>query len=366
MAASYPIRGDVIWPSDMLLPPRPPKLVYIDMLGIINLAKVKVGTAPTGYAELHGACLRARAEGRARFPMSATHVIELYNVRSVDQRRALAAVMEELSGLEFMLGRPQIQQLEVEAALNEIPGVNIPPQGPIALIGPSVLWAFGKRGNLITNSPDPDAMARHVLQQLGIEPDADPMAALTAWAERSLLTGPEDHDDPDLQAAGYTRQSWHDTLRRRATHEQDLVSMLDADPQLRTGRLRDLVNGLEMSNELIDILTSLTMPIGTSIVEMLDSDLDKLRDFSDSMPSTRVAVSIKERYHRDSRHTWTPNDMNDIDALSIAVPYCDAVFADKAARNTVEQSRELRIFGTVLPRTPQALTEWLDNQIESA
>ncbi len=362
MAATYAIRGDVTWPTDLVLPARPPKLAYIDMFGVINLAKVKTGTAPPGYDELYEACKRARTEGRVRFPMSATHVIEVYNVRSVDQRRTLVAVIEELSGFEFMLGRRQIQQLELEAALNKIPGVDIPPQGPISLIGPSVLWAFGKRGNLTTNAPDPDAMARHVLQQLGIAIGTDAMATLTAWALRELLTGPENHDDPELRAAGYTRKNWHEMLKHRAMHEQELVSNLDAEPQLRAGRLRDVVNAREMSIELIDALTSLTMPMGTSIGELLDYDRDKLRDFCDSMPSTRVATSLKERYHRDRLHAWTPNDINDIDALSIAVPYCDSVFADKAAFNAVKQCRELRIFDTELPRTPKDFTKWLDEQ----
>jgi hypothetical protein len=77
------------------------------------------------------------------------------------------------------------------------------------------------------------------------------------------------------------------------------------------------------------------------------------------MPSTRVAVSVKERYHRDNLHDWTSND---IDAAAIALPYCDAVFADKAARNGVDQAKELRVFGTFLPRHPQQLTEWLDKR----
>jgi hypothetical protein len=73
------------------------------------------------------------------------------------------------------------------------------------------------------------------------------------------------------------------------------------------------------------------------------------------------AISLKTRYHRDRQHQWTANDINDIDALAIAVPYCDAVFTDKAARNTLAVSRELRPFGTFLPRKPGELAEWLDN-----
>ena len=79
------------------------------------------------------------------------------------------------------------------------------------------------------------------------------------------------------------------------------------------------------------------------------------------MPSSRVAISLKTRYHRDGRHQWTTNDIHDIDALAVAVPYCDAVFTDKAARNALAASRELRPFGTFLPRKPGELVEWLDN-----
>jgi hypothetical protein len=78
------------------------------------------------------------------FPLSSTHVIELFDIASVVQRRDLVAVMEELSGFNYLMGRPQSQQLEVEAALDEIPGVTIAPQSPTPLIGPSLLWAFGK------------------------------------------------------------------------------------------------------------------------------------------------------------------------------------------------------------------------------
>jgi hypothetical protein len=56
----------------------------------------------------------------------------------------------------------------------------------------------------------------------------------------------------------------------------------------------------------------------------------------------------------------TTNDIHDIDALSIAVPYCDAVFTDKAARNKVMSCPELEVFGTVVPRKPEELADWLD------
>jgi hypothetical protein len=124
--------------------------------------------------------------------------------------------------------------------------------------------------------------------------------------------------------------------------------------------LRDVVNARELEIELGDTLARITTAMKTSIGQLLDHNRSKLRNFTDRVPSTRVAVSLKAAYHKDNRHDWTTNDIHDIDALSIAVPYCDAVFADKSARNKVVSSPELDVFNTLLPRTPEELAHWLD------
>jgi len=360
LPGTYEIRDAVVWPTDLSLPTRPPKLVYLDMLGWINLAEVAVGNAPAGYDRLLKSCRKARAEGRAHFPLSSTHLLEVYNIASVDRRRARAAVMEELSDFSYLMGRPQLQQLEVESALNQIPGVNIPPQGPFALLGPSVWWAFGKEGNLVTNGPDPVGAAKHVCQAMGIALGDDAVVSLSRWCERQLLTGPDDHEAPELVSIGYTIDTWRDILQKRADQENYLVQQLDADPHWRKGRLRDVISARELEIELGDVVASATAAMKTSIGKLLDYDRKKLRDFTDRMPTTRVAVSVKEYFHYDNQHKWASNDMNDIDAIAIAVPYCDAVFTDRRTRTAVASRRDLDFFGTCLPSGPEELADWLD------
>ena len=92
-----------------------------------------------------------------------------------------------------------------------------------------------------------------------------------------------------------------------------------------------------------------------------DEDYSKARDFTDGMPSTRVAVSLKEHYHRNRQHNWTSNDIHEFDASAVAMPYCHAVFTDAAAWNALKNSRELTVFDTELPRGPGQLTHWLGN-----
>jgi hypothetical protein len=360
--ATYEIRNDVIWPSDLLLPHRPPALVYLDMFAFINLADAAAGAAKPGYNDLLEVCRRCRADGRALFPLSSTHILEIYDIGDIELRKTRVEMMEELSGFNYLLGRPQIQQLEVDAALNEIPGVDIPSRGLFPLIEPSLLWAFGLRRQPLTGVPDPTASTKRLCHALGIDPGADAEDALKRFAERQLLTGPQDENDPELLSLGYNPKKWRAMLEHRAEFERDLVRQLDAEPRLRQGRLRDVVNAREMCNDLEETITKATVAMKASIGKLLDYDRTKFRDFTDRMPSTRVAVSLKAAYHKDNRHTWTQNDIHDIDALAITVPYCDAVFTDKAARNGVTSSPELDVLGAFLPRRPEDLAEWLNSR----
>src|SRR5258708_4515831 len=99
---------------------RPPvPLVYFDLNHYIQLAKANRSAAGhasksgrpiavlPGYADLLDAARRAKVEGRARFPLSGVHFMEVaHAVPSPRQRGHVADVMEELSDFGYLLGRP--------------------------------------------------------------------------------------------------------------------------------------------------------------------------------------------------------------------------------------------------------------------
>jgi hypothetical protein len=51
--------------------------------------------------------------------------------------------------------------------------------------------------------------------------------------------------------------------------------------------------------------------------------------FADRMPSVRIATDLKVELFRNAATTRTMNAIHDIDALSLAVPYCQVVVPDK-------------------------------------
>ncbi|CQD20029.1 hypothetical protein BN000_04734 [Mycobacterium europaeum] len=366
MPSSYSIRGDVVWPARLIRPARPPSLVFLDLNHYINMAKVEVGTAPQGYRELREVCRAARSDGRALFPLSSTLFKELSNIGSYQQRENVVAVVEELSDFNYLLGRPQVMQLETEAAIDALAGKDHSAKEGIPLIGQSALWSFGMRGGLIVKGEGQDA-EQELRYRLGDQKFEQMMAHLNREAERALLTGPDEASESELRQGGvYAPEVPYQHQEQRAQQEREQADRFDQNPEWRRGRLRDAVSAREFAIELNEMVTRDL--VGRNMTsakfnELLGGgqDYDKARQFTDGMPSTRVAVSLKEHYHRDSRHNWTSNDIHDIDALAVAMPYCDAVFTDAAAWNALKSSPELQVFDTFLPRRPSQLTHWLEN-----
>jgi hypothetical protein len=108
---------------------------------------------PDGYDSLLRAARSARRQGRAVFPLSATHYVEMSGIRDPAQRVAVAGVMEDLSGFQVLLGRVTIAELEIDAMLDALLGTET--AGPrIALLGPTFGWAFEMRGGLTIRDAD--------------------------------------------------------------------------------------------------------------------------------------------------------------------------------------------------------------------
>jgi hypothetical protein len=87
-----------------------------------------------------------------------------------------------------------------------------------------------------------------------------------------------------------------------------------------------------------------------------------MRQFWAAMPQVQVAISLKTRYHRNPARRWKTNDIADIDAMSIAYSYCDAVLTDQEARAALKDSPDLRPIVTYLPKDPLELAEWLNDR----
>jgi hypothetical protein len=151
--------------------------------------------------------------------------------------------------------------------------------------------------------------------------------------ERSILRGPLDSDDEDaLRAVGWKPESAASIIENRAEQEREFKKILDADPKWRCERLLDLVSTRELLIEFQNIRPRALEERGLVLTDVM-WDQESGRRLVRSMPSTEVSIELKTAWHRNGQRSWTVNDIYDIDALALAMPYCDVVVTEKACHH---------------------------------
>ncbi|MFF1880563.1 hypothetical protein ACFVVC_03725 [Pseudarthrobacter sp. NPDC058196] len=341
---------DLVWPPGLTRPATPPALLYLDLNHWINLTKAKLqrGSAERYQALLYE-CRLALAERRTRILLSAPLVEEIYAIRDPRQRNDLADLIEELTDFEYMASLVDVRKLELQATLDEMTGTQGLSFSPIPLIGKSLLHAFGKVGGLRLMGADGEAVDRNTLEPERLQQ----LRALEHQAERALIAGPSDEEVPGMRERGYAPEVHRESLAGNVRIEQHF-----ADKQLseswRRGRLRDVLLAREVNLELNDMLSAELAARHRTLGEVA-GNLKDARRLVLSMPSSCVTVELKTHYHRDAKKRWSVNDLHDINAMSIAVPYCDIVFTDAAARNGLIRAKLHERLNTILPRTPEDL-----------
>lgn len=355
---SAPMSEELVWANVMR--PRTP-LVYLDLNSIIYIAKMLRGdkNVPVGYDQLYEAALRAKSEQRAAFPLGESHLWEITKITDPNQRRRLAEVLESLSDFNYLLGRISIAELEFDAGMAKVMGEG-PRLGSLPLLRPTFGQVFGIVGGISLL----DANDRDGSEAVGAGLDDDDLALrarLNVQVERHMLRGPSDAELVELgKDPSYRPEVAIASHQSRVEWEVDTERVLNKDPKWRRGRLRDVIGAREIVHEWNDVLSSMRVDRVRLGMPPFDPTDDEFRSFLGSMPHTQVAISVKTRMHKNPRHNWTANDISDIDAVSVAYAYCEAVFPDKAVRHALLNSKELRALGTFVPRRAVELTEWLD------
>jgi hypothetical protein len=144
----------------------------------------------------------------------------------------------------------------------------------------------------------------------------------------------------------------------RAREEREQAERFAADPRWRRGRIRDVVSARYMIVELLNMLNESLARRGRCLDDLWEDRLSS-RSFVDSMPSGDVHVSLQVAAHQNPQSTWTVNDFFDIDAMSLAVPYCDVVATDRRRAHELNTSGCAARLGTHVVASPEELLDIL-------
>jgi len=338
------------WPKTLRLPPRPPKLVYLDLNHWVALAKAMAGHREgVAYAEVLAGCLAALESGEAVFPISDSIYFEISKIRSYRQRRDLREVIETLSRFMVVTSRSVVSSHELETLLDRMVGPNPKPVNRMDYVDWGVARALGMVGGFKVRSSIGEDLTTQVREAFPDGPVAFDLRLAEAELElnRRVLEGPAPNKESDLRELGWDPRGQFEVAERRAVQEIEQVGRFDQDPRWRHGRIRDVVAAREVFIEINDGLSRGLSERGATLEAIFPRRGDTQRAF-DSVPSFDVSVTLKTEYHRNPLHRWTPNDIHDIDAMGSTLPYCDIVVTDKAVASHVTRTHLAERLDTII------------------
>lgn len=350
MATNFAASRSYGWPQTLQLPPRPPKLVYLDLNHWVALAKAMAGHREgEASAEVLMGCLAALEGGQAVFPISDSIYFEVSKIATYRQRRDLREVIERLSRFMVVTSRTVVSSHEIEALLDRLVGPNPKPVNRMDYLDWGVARALGMVGGFKVRSSRGEDLTAEVRQAYPDGPVTFDQRLAEAELElnRRVLEGPPPDKESELRELGWDPRRQFEVAERRAAQEIEQVGRFNEDPRWRRGRIRDVVAAREVFIEINDALSRGLAERGATLEAIFPRPGDIHRAV-DSMPSFDVAVTLKAEYHRDPLHRWTPNDIHDIDAMGSTLPYCDIVVTDKAVASHVKRTDLARRLDTIV------------------
>jgi hypothetical protein len=284
--------------------------IYLDQNKWIDLTKALYRPDATSCDRENAERLKSVVEaGRARFPVSETHIMEASRIGDRERRLRLASVLAQFSGGWFIAGRHARVVNELDTALATLLSATDRDHKPcFSAFARDMLWAFGGTSYL--------------------------SSLLSISAERldriSSSIGPADSLLSFL--------AFHDEETRRQAVERMTASNSDLMDRIRDRRTRTLREPAELRSraysaqlfiEVQGTIAAALGRIGKSFSDLRALPDEKIASLIDLVPCWNVerglAVQVEQQWTRELEG----NDVYDIAALTAAIPYCDIVVTEK-------------------------------------
>jgi hypothetical protein len=331
--------------------------VYLDQWVWIRFARVVRGVSnQPGDAAVLQAVMAASTRGVA-FPLSATHYKETLRIADPRQRDDLASVMASVSHMRTLRRQTDLVRHQLLVAMHEMVGRPTFRPRPLEVLGLGASWAFrGIRGQLRVLGPDGTVQ----------DVDAGWIRHATQHLEKRTLAGPGDNDIGALRRGGYVSpRELEERPGNRVAWEEEYARMLQSESPSRA-ELRVWLLARELQHEYVDPLTSLLQEYRLTFADIAgksgeESTRHRAVAFAERVPTLRISADMKLEMFRNPSRPWTINMVRDIDAVSVALPYCRAVVADRDAVALLRRSDAPARHGSVILHNLAELPEVLDD-----
>jgi hypothetical protein len=320
--------------------------VYLDQNKWIDLAKARAGRREQAHlVEVLQAAQEAVRAGDASFPLSAQHYYETQHRGRRESREHLALTMLGLSQGDAIAQAQVVVPYEIEIALIE--QLQLPNDRPPAV------QIFGKGANHVFNTEMFTCKApdEHEGRPLPAELQAVATVVGSTIMEFAILAGSPSSETTRLTLSEHMRLAGSEFARG----QQDLR---DRIAEMRRGRLEDAMTATAIADILDPLLAACTR-LGVDPGRLLAGGSEVLGPLVCAIPSRWVEREMRRLRHANPQKQWEGNDLNDVMALSVAVPYCNVVITERQWADFVGVAKLDRRFDTTVISDLRRLPELL-------
>lgn len=311
------------------------KIIYLDQNHWIYLSQAYYGIDKS--LELKEVCdklINASEEGNVICPLSITHIIETLRHMNKDRRKRLSKFMVKISKGFTILPYTTVIPFEIKNAIYKRLGIE-PLDISKTVIGKGIAHSWGK---ICTIKGDvPEKIRKELLEEFN-----SPEAIGYFLSELTLAEKSKDRKN-----------------------DYDLINKIEA---IREGERKikdkDLRYNVCVEKYLSSVLAPMVEKINLDLGLPKDAVISSLTkkqwfDFFKDVPTAYCFFSLSDRVDRNFNRRTDKNDLYDISALAIAIPYCDIVVAESMFSSLAIQARLDKEYETIILSDVKTMNQYL-------
>jgi hypothetical protein len=312
------------------------RIIYFDMNGWIDLAKIYYGQPSNREKELLDKILQSSDDGTAIFPISIIHLFETHNIANPRRREDLVALMVKIS--KYYTITPywnRLLELEIKNLILEKKGLR-----PINIRDHFVGKGFSRLMGIT-----PTIASKDISPKLLDELNEDLL---------KLLNNPEIFAELTTRIYNNRKQEQTTTVKEFERIREKLKQYKDNEYRRKVFLTQNIVTTI--LPKLVQFLTEMNLP--ATFAEELFTSFD-LDTFLGKLPTALCEFALLFQRDQQLSRPIQVNDIADIWHLTLAIPYSDIVITEKMWVSIAKRARLDEKCDTLILSSIEELNECL-------
>jgi hypothetical protein len=306
-------------------------IVYMDQWVYVNLLRCQKGLYPeySKYSKVYQKLIDSSDNGTNKFPFSIAHLHETIKRTKLSSRKELYKFIFDLS--KFNTIRPWVQIIDLEIRNAILKSIGSQPVDLTNYVfGNELGHCFGSKAELSSVDPAKKVPEEIRKKVFSVYRNSDIMSSVLC--EDKMLEYVKGLIQEDIELA----EKLENMRKKEYSHPDKKMRKNISDARFFIEIIQD---------DFVKAILDFKLDAKKYIKNIFSSKESAIR-FLKSIPTGYVFHVLNDTRNQNTSRPIEPNDLWDLGALAIAVPYCDVVVTEREWARILNQNRIGELYNT--------------------